>query len=672
MECPAELLKSQPVDHQEKRNTRGYSVWDIVPPRSLKENVEYRIAIRKWAAKKRGNRLALMERCRKDFVFWVETFCWIFEPRPEAGRPQVMPFIMWDCQIPVALTIIENLGHRDIGLEKARGEGATWICLMIILWRWLFAPDMESYGLVSRSEEVADSSEDPDSLGWKLDWQLKQLPLWMAGVKTVPGGQPKDFTRNITKHTWTNHRNQCTISAYAATGNLASGGRKTAFLMDELAKFPRGPDEEAMSSTEPVTNCRILVSTPAGAEGAYYRVMTEPHTKDEFVHITLDWTKNQTRNRGMFRIDLKDRILIPHDPVANPIPESYEKKFFDVQLQILARRGFAVDDRSKLWSPWYVSRCLRPRMTPRKVAQEYDRDYGGSSSRFFPSVTIEALVEKSRLPLWQGDILVDRERHIISQFTKMREGKLKLWVSLGVGNKPPKGEYVVGADIATGLGGTMSSCSTLSIADRSTGTKVGEYASPVIRPEDFASLAIAVCRLFKSQNDGEAFLIWEGNGPGGAFRQHIIDETSFRNFYFRQNIKRMGKNTTKEPGWWSGKETKRELMSKYRHALVEGLFDNPSEYALRECLCYIEDTGGKVVFVTGLNDENDPANSGENHGDRVIADALANFGMQILNGGLEVRPVEKSSGQLGPPDGSFAWRRKQWEAANKKDLRRWI
>jgi hypothetical protein len=635
----------------------------LVPPLTFKENIEYRVAVRRWAAKSPANRRWLMEKCKEDFFFWLETFAWIYEPRPVKGKPKVIPFIPWEHQREPIQVIIDNLGYKDIGLEKARGEGASWSCLMIILWRWLFY-DMESFGLVSMNQDAADNQEDPNSLGWKLDYQLRMLPKWMAGEKG------KDYTRNVSKHTWINKNNESSITAYACTGDMASGGRKTAFFMDELSKFPRGPDEDAMAATEPITDCRLLVSTPKGKEGAYYRCMTE---KSSMIKLILDWTKNPTRNYQLFRIDYENqRLLRPTDGTNDVFKPEWEATFWNEQFPDLQRRGFNVESKNKIWSPWYVSRCLRARMTPRKIAQEYDRDYGGSSSRFFRAGLIEDLLTRTRRPLTQGDIICDLELLEVEKFTKQKNGRLKLWVELAGADpnrlRPPRGEYVLGIDVATGQGGKMSSNSVISIIDRMTGTKVGEFATPNLKPEQLAEHAVALAKWFATQDGRPSYMIWEGNGPGGSFRNRIL-ESQFRNFYFRTPLKTTKKKPTKEPGWWSGKDQKRELLSKYRHSLTERYFENLSEKALEECTCYIEDTGGKVTFVAGESDEDDPANDGENHGDRVIADALASFGMELLNGGANVQAAKAEVQNLmRPPEGSFAWRRKKHMDARKPQV----
>lgn len=205
----------------------------------------------------------------------------------------------------------------------------------------------------------------------------------------------------------------------------------------------------------------------------------------------------------------------------------------------------------------------------------------------------------------------------------------------------------------------MSSCSAISILDRMTGKKVAEYTTSTMNPEKFAGLAVALAKWFKNDDNGSAYMVWENNGPGGSFRNKIMD-IGFDNFHYRTSSKSKASKPTKEPGWLSNKDNKRELLSQYRFALIEGWYDNPSDIALRETLYFIEGSMGKIVFVSPANDDDDPTNEGENHGDRVIADSLSNLGMRELNGGdLGAAPEPKAS--IKAPMGSFEYRRQEWK-----------
>ena len=75
------------------------------------------------------------------------------------------------------------------------------------------------------------------------------------------------------------------------------------------------------------------------------------------------------------------------------------------------------------------------------------------------------------------------------------------------------------------------------------------------------------------------------------------------------------------PGWFSTKEGKLSLLGDYRKALASGEFINRSYQAIREAREYVFTATGSVEHARSINTV-DPTGARENHGDRVIADAL--------------------------------------------------
>jgi len=617
---------------------RDYPFFPTVPL-DYAENLRWRLRVREKAEHDKALQQQLIRMCRDDLLFFLAGFVWLYEPRPRKdaqGRPlpTVIPFIPWKHQIPAIKLIDEALGYEDIAAEKSRGEGMSWIAIMTVLHRWLFQ-DTAAFGLVSRNELTVDNPDDPDSLMWKLDWELSKLPPWMAGELG------KDYTRNVSKHVLRNIRNGSTITGYAATGDVASGGRKTAFVLDELSKFPRGPDQEALDSTGPVTESRLIIATPKGADGAYYNLI---HSDAAMVRITLDWKDNPSRNRGMFLMK-KNRNLpkgieivpVRREEFGEPDPK-WVAEFLEKDLKRLSDRGFATTDELKWWSPWYVKQCLRPGSNPHSVAQEYDRDYGGSVARFFNAPMIDRLiVEGTKPPKYVGDLQFESTALSRAKFVPNTTGSLKIWCHLMQDQYPAKTtEYVIGADVALGQGGTMTSNSVLTVVDRMSGTKVAEFASPVTPPEALANYAIALACFFAGRS-GQAFLIWEDNGAGSMFRNRVF-ETTFRNFYYRAVTDETSRRRSKKPGWTTQRKSKRELLGAYAYALGEGLFINPSRIALSECKEYMIMANGRIEHVAAENTD-DPTGAGENHGDRVIADALANWVLYEAREGRREAPT---------------------------------
>ena len=251
--------------------------------------------------------------------------------------PMVIPFITWEHQDPMIISARKTLGFDDVGIEKSRGEGASWIFVLLALHDWLFQP-MSAIGFISRTEMAVDNPDDPDSLMWKLDWELTKLPPWMAGERD------KDYTRNLSRHILKNLRNGSQVVGYTATGDVTTGGRKYWIMFDELAKFPRPADTHAMASTQHVTESRALISTPKGAEGEYYRIM---HAPSNMVKLILDWKQNETRNRGLYK--LEHGVPVAADPKGNPLAANYSPPNQEV-LDMLIKALLVIAMRRRLHS----------------------------------------------------------------------------------------------------------------------------------------------------------------------------------------------------------------------------------------------------------------------------------------------------------------------------------
>jgi hypothetical protein len=571
--------------------------------------------------------------------------CWVYEPRPRIVNgivlPHQMPFIAWEHQVPAILEIKDNLGHCDIGVEKSRGEGMSWMGILLAMHDWLFE-DMAAIGFVSKDEVSADDPNDPDSLMWKCDYTLKKLPVWMSGLRD------KDWKRDVSKHVLRNLRNESTISAYAATGNVASGGRKKWFLKDELAKFPKPADKDAMASTQHVTNCRLIVSTPKGSDGAYYDVMHEP---SNMVRVVLDWKMNPTRNRGLY--EFENGIPIAVDPINNPLPPHYDPPTEDVldMFSRLRRKGFKLEGKQR--SPWYDRECDRAGASPQNIAQELDRDYGGSAYRIMGDAFISKVEGTAREWVLEGDADFDMEKLDHFRFNQTLGGPLKLWIPIDVNGNPPRSQFVIGGDVAAGTGGSYSSNSTLWGLDLLTGEQVLEYASNTIAPSDFADLAIALSKWLHG-----AYLAWEANGPGTSFTKQVISRR-YEHVFMRKSISRFGRTGSKELGWWTDERSKEIMFDDMRKSVVMNEIVIRSKDTLQEFGKYVR-KDGKIQHALVKNAVDD--SKGSSHGDRAIAACVC---LQAVKD----RPLgdKNYDENREAPEGTMAWRMRQYEQSLVKD-----
>lgn len=555
-------------------------------PKTLRENLAWRRALLEKCRGSRELRAEVWAACSRDILFFCNALGWVFEPR-EARR---LPFLTWGFQDRAMVEIEGAVGKQDIGIEKSRDMGGSWMILYILLWRWLFRKD-QAFLLVSRNEDCVDKPSDPDSLFWKLMFILEGLPGWM---------RPNIERTNL--HLL-NRDMRSVIDGASTTGNVGRSGRRLAVLNDEFAAFGTGDDYKALASTQSVTNCRIFLSTPQGGSGAFYDVM---HKKDSGLKkIRLHWSDHPHKRPGLYT---SERGLV---------------RVLDGGYEFPAGYRFILDGKTR--SPWYDNECRRSPI-PQIIAQELDIDYLGSEYAFFDHAKVDGSIERdARTPFQVGDLSWDHQACEARGFSPGDRGGFSLWVNL-VGERmvPPQDRpYVVACDVAEGTG---ASNSCLVVWDNRTKEKVAEYKDPNIDPGLFGSFAVAVCRWFAGE-DGEsgAFLIWEANGPGRSFGKAVVG-AGHRNIYYRTEEQRLLKKESDFPGWFSTPDAKKGLLTEYRRALCEGLIVNRSVAALMECKEYIFTAGGAVVHARSQKSV-DPSGARESHGDIVIADALATKSM---------------------------------------------
>jgi len=634
---------------------------DLLVPHQPLANMRYREILQAWATSP-AKQQWVRDKATEDFTWWLTSFAWLIEPRPEVGKSALRPFLPWPSQVKLFETMQEAVGHEDILIEKARGEGATWSVLYYFLYRWLFSTSLNPviFGIVSRNEKVADSPDDPSSIGAKIDWALEMLPGWMRG----------DYTRNKSKHTWIRKLGDgptvSSMTAVATTGDLFAGGRATCILIDEFARFARGKDEKALSASEAASNSRIILSTHAGADTAYSRALSEPSSARR---VIMKWEDNPTRNENLFTISPRTKTLV--SPTGEPIASEYVTRFFTEDAPVLHKRGFDIDDTRKLWSPWYVSRCLRPRMTKRTISQEYDRDIHGSGDAVFDASMIHGLRSFCRPPLAQYDIIVNEKDWTIAKLVKSRNGAFKVWKPFRVEDRrPTPASYVFGVDIGTGLGRSQASNSAICILDGRSGEQVAEYASATITPAAFAEVAAALGKFYASDAGHEAFMVFESNGAGQAFSHRLL-QLPYGHIYRHMPLGRVTRIATKELGFRTTAASKRTVLLNLAWAMQEGVVSVASAAALEECLCYNFASGDAIVFRAGGIVEDAMGALGQHHSDRAMALSLAWYGVGYLGILQPAKPTStKPRGNALRPAGSYGWRQAQ-RARSKQATNKW-
>jgi hypothetical protein len=601
-------------------------------PYDIYENIEYRKEILLSSESDKEFQQELWTASSRDILFWINTFVWTYDPRRD---PSVVPFITYGFQDETITRMCEAMGNKDMLIEKSRDMGASWVTLTVFAHQWMFKP-MLSFLMGSRKEEYVDKTGDLKGLFQKIDFIIEYLPMWM-----IPA-----FERN--KLHLKNKHNGSTIDGESTNSDFARGDRRTAIFLDEFATVDNGYEVE--SATRDVTRCRIYNSTPKGTGNAFYDKREKMSRDGTGELIRMHWSEHPDKAKGLYQWQ-EDQGRV---------------EFFD-EFKFEESYPFIKD--GKMRSVWYDEQCRRA-ANEKEIAQEIDIDYLGSGWQFFSNSVIDSLIaKKGRKPGWKGDVIYDMSFNEI-RLLENEEGPLHLWREPDVEGKiPGYPKQVMACDVATGKGGEFSSNSVLVGYDEMNFQKIFEFKTNILTPEKFADVAYALSRHWRTPRENEFCLVCpEANGPGGQFSKHLSN-IGHTNIYRRRNEMADDDRESKTLyGWWSTRDTKKLLLGQYATALTDEFVENYSIFALEECRQYVMEPSGDIVHSKAKN-KVDPTATGENHGDCVIADALAVHLLKTfeIRSNDEIRAIESDD----VPVGSKAWRDRQHKRSRSSDNLVW-
>jgi len=558
-------------------------------PKDFRKNLIFRREVAMRGFRDEGYARAIWQMCEEDPLFYINTFAVTYDPRIKASPAQ--PFISYEFQDELFLEILQAIEEEkscDLLIEKSRDMGVTYDCLYAFEYLWHFKP-LQSFLLGSRTEDYVDRTDNPKSLFWKIDFMHEHQPAWLLPTGRDLGAKDRNRTHMHLK----NADNGSVIDGEASGKDFGRGDRRTAVFLDEFAADENGSAANAAcADTSPV---RIFNSTPQGTGNEFYVIKASGRAKV----LTYHWRRHPVKAAGLYKSKRGRLDIIDTD---HRFPKDYP---------------FKLDDKYR--SPWYDHECSR--RADWQVAQELDINYEGSDKQFFNVDMMESIaLVTCRPPLYRGELMFDWNYDDKSvSFDEMLGGRLEVWSILDFEKNPdPNTLYTVGCDVATGKGGTLSTNSVASVLSNLTGEQAAEFATKDMTPTEFAEYVVAICRYFHN-----AFLAWEDNGPGGEFGKKVL-ELGYHNIYYRRSnekSKANGRRTT--PGWWSNQNNKRELLSGFGEAVRTSDYLVRSNPVIEEAKGYVFDKGKIVHSHSKSSASPDNSETGDNHGDRVIAAALS-------------------------------------------------
>src|SRR6185312_2176659 len=261
---------------------------DLVLAPEQRERYLYRLKMQRDTAKSERLQRIEKERCRRDPVYFINTYCWTFDPR-RAGLPDQaawMPFLLYPKQEDLVQWLQARLAAREEGLcEKSRDTGFSWTVGGFLIHQWLFVRGF-SGTYTSYHENKVDHLGVLDSFFEKMRQLFYLLPSWFMPAGFLPQ-RDDNFMRLV------NPENQNTITGEVGD-QVGRGGRSTILIVDEAAFVDHC--ERIDAATAANADCRIWGSTVNGMGNMFAKkrhgTSLKPHQIFR-IHYTDDPRKDE-------------------------------------------------------------------------------------------------------------------------------------------------------------------------------------------------------------------------------------------------------------------------------------------------------------------------------------------------------------------------------------------
>lgn len=251
-------------------------------------------------------RQEVLKKCAEDPAWFINAFCWTFDPRPDAPQPH-LPFILYPFQIDTIRWLDQRIANQEDGIiEKSRDMGVSWLILCWMVQKWLFEDGFISL-VGSRKEDLVDNYT-LDSMFGKIEYVLRRLPGWM-----MPKGF--NFRTNRKKLRLINPETDAAILGESSNPNFGRQSRASVIVMDEGAFWP--DLQSAFRSAGETARTRILNSTPNRMNYFYELRQSGRHPV-----LTLHWTLHPNKDEDWYE---KQKSRMSPEDLAQEVDLSYTR-----------------------------------------------------------------------------------------------------------------------------------------------------------------------------------------------------------------------------------------------------------------------------------------------------------------------------------------------------------
>lgn len=221
-----------------------YPAYDVNNEDCVHENKLFRASMLASAADDEVLQKKIIEECAANPLFFFNTLAWTYNPK-KVGTilGEHLPFVTYPYQDETILDIVDAIeSGMDVGVEKSREMGWSWVLVGFQLWGFLFKGWASLYG--SYKENYVDENGNMDSHFERIRYMIERLPEWIT---------PDDM---ISKYMGVTSREIGGGIAGDSGANFGTGGRRKFVAMDEFALWAEA--KKAIRKTRDVAGTRLI------------------------------------------------------------------------------------------------------------------------------------------------------------------------------------------------------------------------------------------------------------------------------------------------------------------------------------------------------------------------------------------------------------------------------
>ena len=490
-------------------------------------------------------------KCRLSPLYFVENYC----VAPVAGGYiKMKDSDLWHSTPKYRQLIVAMDKLPAVSFLASRQHGKTTTALFYMLHAMIFYPKLEIQYITLDSKRANDAIK-------RMKEMLAQLPTWLQ----IP------FKGKSEKVTYIELENGSKMSASYVSGaidpdTLGRGLSSPIIWIDEIA-FVRSA-EIVWGSAQPVISAARVNAIKNGYPSLILFTSTTNGAGENFFYKT--WSRGWSSD-----LIFKDNSIKLIDDYQNFIDSDPEKNnFVNIKLHWSETNK---DEK------WYQQQVKELNFDRRRIAQELDCVFLGSSNAVFPDEVLEVFKPKQET----------------SELSMSYGEKFRLYADLDASRT-----YLLGVDTAASTGAKSDYCAMV-LTDAQTGEEVGSWHGKFSVVKRFAVVIKSLIRglnALHSLDDDNLIVIVERNSFGlGVVEDLIYDDEDFDYasylYYFTQA------NGDRIPGFQTNAKS-RDMMFNLLLSNINEIPERAVSSLLQEELRNLEQkNSGRFEATTGAHDD---------------------------------------------------------------------